>query len=54
MEEARSQLWGATVTVPVYCFETLVAKKLKTSYERETGKDLYDIDRSLQGRTDSA
>jgi len=37
----------------VYSFEVLVAKKLKTFYERETGKDLYDIYRSLQGRTDS-
>lgn len=50
VEEAKSQLWGTAVTVPVYSFEALVAKKLKTFYERETGKDLYDIYRSLQGR----
>lgn len=50
VEEAKSQLWGTAVTVSVYSFEALVAKKLKTFYERETGKDLYDIYRSLQGR----
>jgi predicted nucleotidyltransferase component of viral defense system len=50
VEKAKSQLWGTTVTIPVYSFESLVAKKLKTFYERETGKDLYDIYRSLQGR----
>lgn len=53
VERAKSELWGATVTIPVYSFETLVAKKLKAFYERETGKDLYDIYRSLHGRTDS-
>ena len=53
VKEAKSQLWGTAVTIPVYSFEALVAKKLKTFYERETGKDLYDIYRSLQGRTDS-
>lgn len=50
--EAKSQLWGLAVRVPVYSFETLVAKKLKTFYERESGKDLYDIYRSLEGRND--
>ncbi len=53
VQEARSQLWGAVVRVPVYSFETLVAKKLKTFYERETGKDLYDIYRSLERKNDS-
>jgi len=53
VKEAHSQLWGMAVRVPVYSFEALVAKKLKTFYERETGKDLYDIYRSLEGRTDA-
>jgi predicted nucleotidyltransferase component of viral defense system len=53
LEEAHSQLWGTDVRVPVYSFEAIVAKKLKTFYERETGKDLYDIYRSLEGRTDA-
>ena len=53
VEEAKSELWGTAVVIPVYSFEVLVAKKLKTFYERETGKDLYDIYRSLQERTDS-
>jgi len=52
VKEARSQLWGLTVKVPAYSFEALVAKKLKTFYERESGKDLYDIYRSLEGRSD--
>jgi len=52
VKEAHSQLWGTTVRIPVYCFEALVAKKLKTFYERETGKDLYDIYRSLEGKSD--
>lgn len=51
--EAHSQLWGSTVRVPAYSFDALVAKKVKTFYERETGKDLYDIYRSLEGRTDA-
>lgn len=34
--------------IPVYSFETLIAKKLKTFYEREEGKDVYDIYHSLQ------
>ena len=53
VKEVHSQLWGRTVRVRVYSFESLVAKKLKTFYERETGKDLYDIYRSLEGRTDA-
>lgn len=36
------------VTIPVYSFHSLVAKKLKTFYERQAGKDLYDIYRSFQ------
>jgi predicted nucleotidyltransferase component of viral defense system len=52
VREARSELWGLTVRIPAYSFEALVAKKLKTFYERESGKDLYDIYRSLEGRSD--
>ena len=52
VKEAHSQLWGTAVRVPVYVFEALVAKKLKTFYGRETGKDLYDICRSLEGKSD--
>lgn len=37
-----------TVSIPAYSFHTLVAKKLKTFYERETGKDIYDIYRSFE------
>jgi len=51
VREARSELWGLTVRIPAYSFEALVAKKLKTFYERESGKDLYDIYRSLEGRS---
>lgn len=36
------------VSIPVYSFSSLVAKKLKTFYERETGKDIYDIYRGLE------
>jgi predicted nucleotidyltransferase component of viral defense system len=53
VKEAHSQLWESAARVPAYSFEALVAKKLKTFYERETGKDLYDIYRSLEGRTDA-
>jgi predicted nucleotidyltransferase component of viral defense system len=51
VKEARSELWNLAVSIPVYSFEALAAKKLKTFYERESGKDLYDIYRSLEGRS---
>jgi len=51
VREAKSELWGLSAKIPVYSFETLVAKKLKTFYERESGKDLYDIYRSLEERS---
>jgi len=51
VKKAHSQLSGTVVRIPVYSFEALVAKKLKTFYERETGKDLYDIYRSLEGKS---
>ncbi|MGI0009199.1 MAG: nucleotidyl transferase AbiEii/AbiGii toxin family protein, partial [Nitrosopumilaceae archaeon] len=34
--------------IPVYSFETLIAKKLKAFYEREEGKDVYDLYYSLK------
>lgn len=34
--------------IPVYSFHTLIAKKLKTFYEREEGKDVYDLYYSLK------
>ncbi|HEY8109337.1 MAG TPA: nucleotidyl transferase AbiEii/AbiGii toxin family protein [Candidatus Nitrosotenuis sp.] len=34
--------------IPVYTFDTLVAKKLKAFYEREEGKDIYDLYYSLK------
>lgn len=42
-----------SATVLVYSFYTLVAKKLKTFYERESGKDIYDIYRSFEKCSDS-
>jgi len=34
--------------IPVYSFDTLIAKKLKAFYEREEGKDVYDLYYSLK------
>lgn len=34
--------------IPVYSFDTLIAKKIKTFYEREEGKDVYDLYYSLR------
>ena len=34
--------------VPVYSLHTLIAKKLKAFYERDKGKDVYDIYSSLK------
>jgi len=38
--------------VPVYSFNTLIAKKLKAFHERTEGKDVYDIYRSLLSHDD--
>jgi predicted nucleotidyltransferase component of viral defense system len=34
--------------IPIYSFETLIAKKLKAFYERSEGKDVYDLYHSLK------
>lgn len=39
--------------VPVYSFETLVAKKIKTFYERQEGKDVYDMYYSMKSKVDT-
>jgi len=49
IQEASSELARAqTVRIPTYSLPVLVAKKLKTFYERGSGKDLYDIYYSLR------
>lgn len=49
MQRATSELIMAqTVRIPTYSFPVIVAKKLKTFYERGSGKDLYDIYYSLK------
>jgi predicted nucleotidyltransferase component of viral defense system len=49
IQEAASELVKTqTVKIPTYSFPVLVAKKLKTFYERGSGKDLYDIYYSLK------
>ena len=46
---AKSTVLPLTVDkVPVYSFHTLIAKKLKAFYERDEGKDVYDIYSSLK------
>ncbi len=46
---ASSTILPLTVEkVPVYSFHTLIAKKLKAFYERDEGKDVYDIYSSLK------
>ena len=46
---ASSTILSLTVDkVPVYSFHTLIAKKLKAFYERDEGKDVYDIYSSLK------
>ena len=46
---AKSTILPLTVDkVPVYSFHTLIAKKLKAFYERDEGKDVYDIYSSLK------
>lgn len=46
---AKSTMLPLTVDkVPVYSFYTLIAKKLKAFYERDEGKDIYDIYSSLK------
>jgi len=41
-------------SIPVYSFDTLAAKKLKAFYEREEGKDIYDLYYSLKSNTNIA
>lgn len=36
--------------IPIYSFDTLVAKKMKAFYEREEGKDVYDLYYSLRSK----
>lgn len=49
LREARSEILDIpAVMIPTYTFHVLVAKKLKTFYERGSGKDLYDIYYSLK------
>jgi predicted nucleotidyltransferase component of viral defense system len=49
IQEATSELIKVqTVRIPIYSFPDLVAKKMKTFYERGSGKDLYDIYYSLK------
>lgn len=49
VKEAKSELLKTqAVKIPVYPFPVIVAKKLKTFYERGSGKDLYDIYYSLE------
>ncbi len=49
IRKAESKILPLSVgNVPVYSFHTLVAKKLKTFYEREEGKDVYDLYYSLK------
>ncbi len=49
IKEAESELIKIqTVKVPTYPFPNLVAQKMKTFYERGSGKDLYDIYYSLK------
>lgn len=49
IREARSKTLDiAPVKIPSYPFPVLVAKKIKTFYERGSGKDLYDIFYSLK------
>ena len=44
IEEAKSEILDIpSVQIPVYSFPVIVAKKIKTFYERGSGKDLYDI-----------
>jgi len=49
IREACSEILNmAPVEIPSYPFPNLVAKKIKTFYERGSGKDLYDIFYSLK------
>ncbi len=48
MMEAKSELLNVQpVKIQTYRFDLLVAKKIKTLYERSSGKDFYDIYRCL-------
>jgi len=54
LKEARSEILDMpTVKIPTYTFDVLVAKKLKTFYDRGSGKDLYDIYYSLRHNEDT-
>jgi predicted nucleotidyltransferase component of viral defense system len=49
IRKAESEILDITpVEIPVYPFPFLIAKKIKTFYERDSGKDLYDIFYSLK------
>jgi len=49
IKKAESKILPLSVSnIPVYSFHTLIAKKLKTFYEREEGKDIYDLYYSLK------
>lgn len=49
---ARSTILPLKVDkVPVYSFDTLIAKKLKAFYERDEGKDVYDLYYSLKSKS---
>lgn len=49
IQETTSELIKVqTIRIPTYSFSDLVAKKMKTFYDRGSGKDLYDIYYSLK------
>ena len=49
VSNARSEILPLRLDgIPVYSFDTLVAKKFKAFYERDEGKDVYDIYYSLK------
>jgi len=51
--EAKSEILKTSwVRVQTYSLSTLVAKKIKAFYERESGKDLYDIYYGLRAKDD--
>jgi predicted nucleotidyltransferase component of viral defense system len=53
IRDARSEILKTTpVKVRTYSLPTLLAKKIKAFYERESGKDLYDIYYGLRENDD--